>query len=99
MTIVDDGSYPPGFFSWLTMNQHIYQEFAEKALEAKAAGITCWSANAIREIIRWETALRQRGDDTFKLNNNYVPGLARFTMAANPELDGFFKLRRSGQAQ
>ena len=86
--------YPDHFFEWLYDNRHIYRKFKALALQARANGQKHWSARAIIHIMRWRMRIRQRGDATFKINNNYSPGLGRLAMAEYPELKGFFSTRR-----
>ena len=86
--------YPAGFGKWLDNNADIYRAFVAKSLELRfQANRNHYSARAIVEVIRWETALRQKGEPTFKINNNYVSGLARLTISAYPQLEGFFQIR------
>lgn len=87
--------YPDGFFRWLDNNRAIWRQFVECAREVKKSGRRHFSARVIMENIRWNTLLRDK-DVTFKVNNNYTPGLARLAMRVYPELEGMFDLR-SGQ--
>lgn len=89
----DDGTYPDGFWEWLAENEHIYREFVKLARQGKDRGMKTWSARSIVEVMRWQTALRQRGDDSLKINDHAVPGLARLAMAREPDLEGFFRTR------
>lgn len=95
LTLIPDDSYPPGFFRWLEDNQHIYRRFKRMAKYAKRCGRKHYSARAIIQVIRWETEISQRGDKTFRINNNVTPGLARLAMHDEPELKGFFRCRDS----
>lgn len=85
--------YPDGFFAWLDANREIWREFVTRAQAVKRSGRSRFSARMIMENIRWNTMLRDK-DVTFKVNNNVIPGLARLAMAAHPELEGMFELRR-----
>lgn len=69
---------------------HIYRRFAAIALKMKREGADRCGASFILELVRWRTRLRQRGDRTFKVNNNWRSGLARMAMAKHEELEGFF---------
>jgi hypothetical protein len=90
---LDDGSYPRGFFDWVESNWPIYLRFVALAKRAKRANLRRWSADAICHVLRWETALRERSDSGFKINNNRTAGLARLAMALEPDLKGFFVVR------
>lgn len=85
--------YPAGFFAWLdtTEGMSIWRSFEAKAL-MMARMRERYSAMAIAQVIRWETDL-QDGTE-FKLNNNWVPGLARLWMYNHGEgYPDFFQLR------
>lgn len=75
------------------LNPHIYTLFKRFTFEARAAGHTHFSGQAIIERIRWETTVVTRGDD-FKCNNDWVSLYARMLMTECPELAGFFRTRR-----
>ena len=85
--------YPPGFFHWLSKNPSIYRAFKRKAI-LMAGRRKHYSARAILHAIRWETDLRER-NATFKVNNNWTPGMARLFMSQHPEHAGFFRCRDS----
>ena len=87
--------YPPGFHRWLqtAQGQLIWREFEKRALQMSAFRDR-YSARTICEVIRWDTALR--GGDDFKLQNNWIPGLARHWLSIHGRLyPGFFQLRDS----
>ena len=87
--------YPPGFWHWLKSNQHIYRKFKQVAFMEKRLGRKHYSARKIIQDMRWDTNIRQAGDQTFKINNIFTPGLARLAMRDEPELKGFFRCRDS----
>jgi hypothetical protein len=74
-------------------NPGIYAQFELLTLQAINAGQTHYSANAIAQVIRWQTMLA--GDDGLKLNNNHIPAMARYFMTLHPEHLGFFKMRNT----
>ncbi len=74
--------------------ESLYQAFVEIALKAKRAGMRRWSARAIIEVLRYETAISD-ADKVFKINNNQTPKLAQRAMSEQPELVGFFQRRRA----
>lgn len=51
-----------------------------------------WSINALFERARWEMIV-ERGEESFKLNNNYRSYYARKIMQELPEFKDFFSLR------
>ena len=85
--------YPVGFFRWLERNPQLFLEFQDKALQVRSMGRDRFAARIIVEGIRWHTLLADK-DATFKVNNNWIPGMARLCMALNPALVGMFELRR-----
>lgn len=84
--------YPEGFFHWLQLNSHIWEQFERYAL-TMAAKRNRYSARTIIEVMRWDSDLRNRvakphpvsgvliPPPLFKLSNNMTPGLARLWMA------------------
>ena len=93
LQVEDATKYPDGFLRWLKTDegQRIWRDFERRALQM-AAKRTRYSAMAIAQVIRWDTHLR--GGDDFKLNNNHVPGLARFWLSRHGHRHpAFFELR------
>lgn len=87
--------YPPGFLRWLRDNRDIYDAFEKRALQMARSGRKHYSAYTIVQVIRWETDLRDK-DETFKINNNHTPAMARYFMEQwGKAYPGFFKLRDS----
>ena len=70
-------------------NPDIWKMFETFANQLVAAGVTTLSAKLIFERMRWETAIR--GNDGFKLNNNYTAYYARMYEQAHPESPKFKK--------
>jgi hypothetical protein len=66
--------------------------FEQIALEVYRSGKTKFSARAILHRIRWYHSV-ERGDDSFKINNNTSAKLARWFMKRHPVCRGFFELR------
>lgn len=79
-------------------NPHIYHLFLKYTAEARAAGMTRYSANAIFERIRWHLNIEKPKDDTFKMNNNYRAFYARKLMEERTEFAGFFETREQKSA-
>lgn len=86
--------YPDGFFRWVAKNRHIYDHVVKTSLQVRATGRERFAIRVIVEQVRWNTLLRDK-DATFKINNNSISGMARLAMALNPELRGFFELRKA----
>lgn len=80
------------FETWCADNPDIISMVRSAALQLKRAGVGHYGMRAIFEHVRFHTALRSKGD-TFKINNNHTPLLARKLMTEVPELEGFFETR------
>lgn len=66
--------------------------FEQLALVVRAAGFERYSARAILHRIRWHEAV-EKGNREFRANNNWSAALARWFLAAHPELPNFFETR------
>lgn len=82
------------FLNFHEANPHVYTRLRELALEMKRKGINKYSMKGLFEVLRWEHTLKTTGD-VFKLNNNYTALYARGLMQEEPELEGFFTLRKA----
>jgi len=85
--------YPADYFRWRRTfeGKAVWRDF-EKRANQMAKVRSRYSATAIAQVIRWDTAIR--GGDDFKLNNNWIPGLAREWLKQHgKEHPGFFQLR------
>jgi hypothetical protein len=81
------------FQAFALANPHVQHLFNSFSLEMVSAGRKHFSAKAVVERIRWETAL-QTTDPEVKINNNWTCLLARRFEALNPHLKGFFRNRK-----
>lgn len=66
--------------------------FEKLALEVAARGFRRYSARAILHRIRWHHHI-ERGDDSFKCNNNWTARMARWFVVRHPNHSDFFELR------
>lgn len=82
------------FLDFYRDNFDVYCKFVSQALRMSNAGRRHYSARTIIENIRWETDLGDVASE-FKINNDFIPYLARLSMSRFPELAGFFELRQS----
>jgi hypothetical protein len=76
------------------MNPHVFTRLVEMAMHLRSRGFERCSAKMIVERLRWEVFLRTKGVDDYKINNSYTSFYARLIMATQPELEGFFEVRR-----
>jgi len=81
------------FLKYHRDNPHIYEAFKKFTVKAINKGHKRWSAEAIFNVMRWETEIT--GNDEFKINNNYKALYARMFMRDFPEVKGFFAIRKS----
>jgi hypothetical protein len=73
----------------------IYDLFVQFSREIKGAGFKRYGIQSIAERVRWhvDTGFEwEKGE--FKLNNNHCSRYARLIMQREPDLKGFFQLRR-----
>ena len=74
-------------------NPAVYREIVRAARFLKSRGFRHGGMKAIFERIRWHWAVSTRGD-AYKLNNDYTAHYARLIMDREPDLAGFFRVRR-----
>lgn len=70
----------------------VYDRMVELAREAKAAG-SKRGAKAIWEVMRWDFEVARAEGERFALNNDFPAMYARWIMAGEPDLEGFFEIR------
>jgi hypothetical protein len=97
LNIVEDnkGMFTTDFIAWIPKNLHVFGEFCSRALAIKKSGRTHYGAKTIAEVIRFNTDIRSKPDESFKMNNNYTAYLARLCMLAYPQTNGMFELRET----
>ena len=79
--------------TWRARNPSIIELFERFATEAASAGRRV-GVKALAEQVRWQMNVTiNRGDDTFRLNNNYTSRIARDLITRHPELDGVIETR------
>ena len=76
-------------------NPWVYVTLVRLARKAKAHGQERYGIAALFEVMRWERMLQTKHNASdFKLNNNHRAYYARLIMNSNPDLAGFFEVRR-----
>jgi len=78
--------------SWLSENWHVWLKFYDKTEALRRAGREHYGAKCIYESMRYESAVSD-SENTFKLNNNVVSGLARLYNAVTGT--DYFETRES----
>lgn len=81
------------FASFDRANPSVYEALRALCLDTRRVGVKRWSVDAAMHIVRWRYRLQTRGDE-FKLNNSFSALYARKLMSQEPELVGFFELRK-----
>ena len=81
------------FIKFHDKNPHVYQKLTALAKQLKRKGINQYSIKGLFEVLRWHTAIKTQ-DKTFKLCNNYTAYYSRLIMDNNPDLKGFFKIKK-----
>ena len=83
------------FEAYIADHPETWRLFVRFTLELIAAGRQHYSADAVLHRIRWHTAI-ERGDDGFKVNNDFSRPLSEKWAREFPEHAEFF--RRRGRA-
>lgn len=81
------------FRSFHETHPEVCENLVRLARRTKAAGLQHYSIKALYEVARWQSALGSPADRLL-LNNNYTAFYARMIMSENPDLAGFFSIRR-----
>lgn len=74
-------------------NPHVYQALRALSLDTRRVGVKRWSVDAAMHIVRWRYRLQTQGDE-YRINNSFSALYARLLMEREPELAGFFELRK-----
>jgi len=82
------------YYAWRATEhgREVWEHFKLYTLKAIEAEREHYGAKAIIEAIRFNEYL-DKGPDSFKVNNNHAPYLAREFMHMHPQYDGFFETR------
>lgn len=76
-------------------NPHVYRSLVKVVRFAKERGLERFGISAAFEVVRFE-AIKTVGSH-YKLNNNHKPYYAREIMRREPDLEGIFEVRKTGQ--
>ena len=82
------------FESFHRENPHIYDELLFMALRLKHRGRKRYGIATLFEVLRYKKDIESTGSAGFKLNNDFRALYARRLMNNEPELRGFFEIRR-----
>lgn len=81
------------FAAWLDKNFHIWREFERRANAMWSTGRKHYGARTIMEVVRYDSDLKEKAGE-FKINNNFVPGLARLYACHHADRESFFEFRQ-----
>lgn len=89
-------TYQEQFDEFNRENPHVAPTLAEMAIRLKRKGHNHYSIDVLYGVLRYRHDLETvpNEGDSWKLNNNHRPYMARYLMATWPELDGFFEIRK-----
>ena len=82
------------FRNWLVSNKPVWTEFAKRAKAVAKTGKEKFSARTIAESMRWDFEMGNSKID-YKVNNNFVPDMARLFTVLNPKYESLFSMRSS----
>jgi hypothetical protein len=86
------------FQDFLNANPGVYERIVFFARQAKAAGAPV-GMRLLIERLRWERAVEvKQTDDSFAINNDIAPFLARLVMEREVDLKDFFETRDREQS-
>lgn len=81
-----------GFPVWLADNPHVWRAFKREANKVWRRGRRHYSARAIIEVLRHESALAEVGGP-WKINDHHTPDLARLYRLVHPARADLFATR------
>ena len=82
------------FLAFHHTNPQVYSELVSQARILKSSGCRCASIALLYERLRWLHFIATKGEEEFKLNNDFRALYARLIMDQETDLDGFFKTRK-----
>lgn len=85
------------FLGWINENWGVWDAFHRQANRVWDSGRRHYSARTIIEWLRHETSVSERSG-AWKLNNVFVPDLARLYVCMYPHREGFFEQRSGASA-
>jgi hypothetical protein len=100
----EQGTLLDRFARWVEEHPEVVARAARVALQLKARGHRHYSVDGIWHILRWEHGLKAPSStrsanpetpEVVDLNNDFTAPMARHLMERYPDLEGFFRTRRS----
>ncbi len=75
-------------------NPHVYERLRDMALKMLRNGHNIWGIRSMFVVLRFQADIETTGD-SFKINERFAPWYARLLMRSEPELRGFFSLKKA----
>ena len=72
-----------------------FRRFARQMLEHRKR----FGFKALAERVRWECAFESKGEEEFRINNNWTAYVARALLDEMPQLEGLIELRKTPAAE
>ena len=82
------------FWAFDRQNPHVYRLIVNLARTALRSGRTHYSIKTIMELIRWHHDVKLKGQQPFKINNDFTSRYARLVMSRECDLSEFFEVRK-----
>jgi len=83
------------FMEFHAANPHVFEELRRICRFVRSRGVERWGIAACFERLRWLSQFEVRGDDPYRLNNNFRAWYSRL-LNSEPGLEGLFEVRSSG---
>lgn len=87
-------TFRPEFRQYLRENLHVFDEFCTRSRALWDSGRRAYGARTIVESMRYHSDISETGS-TWKLNNHFIPDMARLFVLLNPACEGLFQFRGS----
>ncbi len=88
-----DDSIQTRFEEWLERNAELYAAIRRYAYQALRSGRRRFGIAAIIERVRWDVEIDSRGDEPFKINNDYRSRIVRRLIQEDPRFEDLFVTR------
>lgn len=85
------------FDKWIEENPDFYHMFHDFTYDLINAGVKKSSAWLVCNRIRWETAIKTKGDP-YKISNDFIALLSRKFLNENPNHGNFFTIKQMRRA-
>lgn len=92
-TVSREATIQERFEAFHASNPRVYRALRELALAMVRAGVRHYGIKGLVEKVRWEFTMQTQGQP-FKICNSYTSRYARLLVRNEPELEGFFELRK-----